>query len=399
MPRAAWLVITTPANCVSCDSTCAAALTICCGRSAWSSSSRSLNLDLLERLDDHQGVDEKAIALGRRNPARGRVRAGDEAHLLEVGHHIAYRRRRKLQSRLPRQRTRAHRLAVGDVALDQRLQQVLRARIHDWSHCTAGLVGKATTDTGCAPFGLARALCFNRCHEGFGTTFRDDRADRPLRESRHRRAAARGWRRFWLRAVTASCSTAETAQFTPLPGYRTAPAEALGREAQLAIVVGGDGTMLSIARRLAPFDVPLIGINQGRLGFLTDIALADMETTLDAMLDGRYVEETRTLLDATLTRTPASSEQCAGAERRRRQSRRAGRNDRLRGHDRRPLRLCDARRRADRRHAHRLDRVCACPRKVRSSILASPRPVAGAGRAARADQSPDRGARFRGDRD
>ena len=77
---------------------------------------------------------------------------------------------------------------------------------------------------------------------------------------------------------------AETAQCTPLPGYRTAPAEDLGRNAQLAIALGGDGTMLSIARRLAPFDVPLIGINQGRLGFLTDIALADMEKALSAML-------------------------------------------------------------------------------------------------------------------
>ena len=111
--------------------------------------------------------------------------------------------------------------------------------------------------------------------------------------------AARGHR------VVIDSATVEDA---PLPGYRTAPAEALGREAQLAIVIGGDGTMLSIARRLAPFDVPLIGINQGRLGFLTDIALADMETTLDAMLAGRYVEETRTLLDATLTRTSGSTE-------------------------------------------------------------------------------------------
>src|SRR5438309_5907073 len=70
---------------------------------------------------------------------------------------------------------------------------------------------------------------------------------------------------------------AETAQCAPLPGYRTAPASELARQTQLAVVVGGDGTMLSIARQFAPFDVPLIGINQGRLGFLTDIALSDME--------------------------------------------------------------------------------------------------------------------------
>lgn len=101
---------------------------------------------------------------------------------------------------------------------------------------------------------------------------------------------------------------AATVEDAPLAGYSTAAADALGREAQLAIVIGGDGTMLSIARRLAPFGVPLIGINQGRLGFLTDIALADMENTLGAMLAGRYVEETRTLLDATLTRTSGSTE-------------------------------------------------------------------------------------------
>jgi NAD+ kinase len=89
---------------------------------------------------------------------------------------------------------------------------------------------------------------------------------------------------------------------TPLPGYRTVPIEELGREAELAIVIGGDGTMLSIARRLAPYGVPLIGVNQGRLGFLTDIALADMESALSAMLSGAYVEETRSLLEADLTR-------------------------------------------------------------------------------------------------
>src|SRR5215467_2115269 len=83
---------------------------------------------------------------------------------------------------------------------------------------------------------------------------------------------------------------AETAQFAPLPGSKTASTAELGREAKLGIVVGGDGTMLSAARRLAPFGVPLIGINQGRLGFLTDIALADMEPVLSAMLDGAYVE-------------------------------------------------------------------------------------------------------------
>jgi NAD+ kinase len=95
---------------------------------------------------------------------------------------------------------------------------------------------------------------------------------------------------------------ADTARSTSIGTYPTAAPEALATAADLAIVVGGDGTMLSIARRLAPFDVPLIGVNQGRLGFLTDIPIARMEQTLDAMLAGRYVEERRTLLAAEIER-------------------------------------------------------------------------------------------------
>ena len=87
-----------------------------------------------------------------------------------------------------------------------------------------------------------------------------------------------------------------------IAGVRTLPDEALPGAIDLAIVLGGDGTMLSVARRLAPHDVPLIGVNLGRLGFLTDIPLAKMEPTIAAMLDGRYTEERRTLLAVTLER-------------------------------------------------------------------------------------------------
>ncbi|MDR2710808.1 MAG: NAD(+)/NADH kinase, partial [Burkholderiales bacterium] len=66
--------------------------------------------------------------------------------------------------------------------------------------------------------------------------------------------------------------------------------------------LGGDGTMLSFARRLAPFNVPLIGINQGRLGFLTDIPQAYMEIMLGDILDGSFVEEKRTMLKASVLR-------------------------------------------------------------------------------------------------
>jgi NAD+ kinase len=88
----------------------------------------------------------------------------------------------------------------------------------------------------------------------------------------------------------------DTAQWAPLPDSPVlAPAE-LGTRVDAVIVLGGDGTMLSIARRLAPAEVPLIGINLGRLGFLTDIPLARMEPAVASMLDGRYVEEQRTLI-------------------------------------------------------------------------------------------------------
>ena len=96
---------------------------------------------------------------------------------------------------------------------------------------------------------------------------------------------------------------AETASYAPMLGYPTAAQEDLGEAVDLAIVLGGDGTMLSIARRLAPFGVPLIGIYEGRLGFLTDIPLKGMESTLDAMLAGHYLEERRTLLAAVVVRS------------------------------------------------------------------------------------------------
>ncbi len=107
---------------------------------------------------------------------------------------------------------------------------------------------------------------------------------------------------FLARRGHAVVLEAETAAYTPLPGYPTALAEELGERADVAVVVGGDGTMLSIARLLARFDVPMIGVNQGRLGFLTDIPLATMEEALAGILGGRYVEERRWLLQATIRR-------------------------------------------------------------------------------------------------
>jgi NAD+ kinase len=72
--------------------------------------------------------------------------------------------------------------------------------------------------------------------------------------------------------------------------------------ADLAIVVGGDGTMLAAARELVRHHVPLVGINQGRLGFMTDIGQADMLSGVSAILEGNYAIEERTLLDAEIKR-------------------------------------------------------------------------------------------------
>jgi NAD+ kinase len=83
--------------------------------------------------------------------------------------------------------------------------------------------------------------------------------------------------------------------------------EEIGRRAGLAVVLGGDGTMLNIARTLAPFGVPLVGVNQGRLGFLTDLSVDRMAAAIDAILDGHYIAESRMLLEATFGPLPAAA--------------------------------------------------------------------------------------------
>jgi len=76
----------------------------------------------------------------------------------------------------------------------------------------------------------------------------------------------------------------------------------LGDRADLAIVIGGDGSFLNAARSLADRHIPLIGINVGRLGFLVDISPEDIETCLDQILNGNAVSDQRFLLQAQVTR-------------------------------------------------------------------------------------------------
>lgn len=93
----------------------------------------------------------------------------------------------------------------------------------------------------------------------------------------------------------------ETAQGTgegePGCGY-----EEIGARADLAIVLGGDGTMLAAARSLVKHGVPLCGVNQGRVGFMTDIALARMRESVREILAGRHTVEARALLEAEVRR-------------------------------------------------------------------------------------------------
>lgn len=76
----------------------------------------------------------------------------------------------------------------------------------------------------------------------------------------------------------------------------------IGESADLVIVIGGDGSLLSAARTLARYNTPVLGINRGRLGFLTDISPDELAVQVPAVLDGDYTEENRFLLDVSVER-------------------------------------------------------------------------------------------------
>ncbi|WP_439589853.1 NAD kinase [Hydrogenophaga sp.] len=94
----------------------------------------------------------------------------------------------------------------------------------------------------------------------------------------------------------------ETALNTGLLQYPALDVPAMGQQCDLALVVGGDGTMLGIGRRLARYGVPLVGINQGRLGFITDIPFDSYREKLRPILHGHFEEDPRALMAATVWR-------------------------------------------------------------------------------------------------
>lgn len=84
--------------------------------------------------------------------------------------------------------------------------------------------------------------------------------------------------------------------------HRAAGLAEIGAQADLAIVVGGDGTLLGAARHMCEYEIPLVGVNLGRLGFLTETSLTNMEGSLEALLAGEYQVEERMMLHVRVQR-------------------------------------------------------------------------------------------------
>lgn len=95
---------------------------------------------------------------------------------------------------------------------------------------------------------------------------------------------------------------ADTALNTGLTGYDALSNDELGQACDLAVVVGGDGTMLGFAREMARHGIPLVGINQGRLGFITDIPFERWRESLAPIFAGDYEVEPRTMLEGAVWR-------------------------------------------------------------------------------------------------
>jgi NAD+ kinase len=93
-----------------------------------------------------------------------------------------------------------------------------------------------------------------------------------------------------------------TAASTGVTDFEALSIDQIGSQCDLAVVVGGDGTMLGIARELARHNLPLVGINQGRLGFITDVPLGHWREALAPMIAGDYEEDFRAMLEGEVWR-------------------------------------------------------------------------------------------------
>jgi NAD+ kinase len=94
----------------------------------------------------------------------------------------------------------------------------------------------------------------------------------------------------------------DTAEATGVIDFDALSHDEMATRCDLAVVVGGDGTMLGIARDLARRGVPLVGINQGRLGFITDVAIGQYREALAPIVEGHYEQESRSMLEGDVWR-------------------------------------------------------------------------------------------------
>jgi NAD+ kinase len=102
----------------------------------------------------------------------------------------------------------------------------------------------------------------------------------------------------------------ETAHTVPDLGLDICNREQLGERCDLAVVVGGDGTLLTAARTLSDAGIPLVGINLGRLGFLADISPHTMLDVMKDILAGNYCPEERFLLQSAIIRDGRAIQEC-----------------------------------------------------------------------------------------
>lgn len=110
---------------------------------------------------------------------------------------------------------------------------------------------------------------------------------------------------FYARGMSALVDPGVGLAFPP-NSVVVCPEQAFATRAELIIAIGGDGTLLYAARLVAGHAVPLLGVNRGRLGFLTDVSPASMLEDIDTVLGGRYTEDRRSLLAARLERRGAT---------------------------------------------------------------------------------------------
>ena len=94
----------------------------------------------------------------------------------------------------------------------------------------------------------------------------------------------------------------QTALNTGVTDFEALTLAQIGAQCDLAVVVGGDGTMLGIARELARYNLPVVGINQGRLGFITDVPIGQFRDALAPMIAGDYEEDFRAMLEGEIWR-------------------------------------------------------------------------------------------------